>query len=221
MREGFQKHVDEQNRKYATQLSHAQQLCSWYRYGEVVGVYNGPVGGGVAPIGYVASYLPLIGVPIIIIAAAARIPGALLMLAAFPFVWGAWFGFCLWRFRDPKRQVWLYAFTEGFLLQNLMKEAATPVRWNQLTEITQVWTEAYHHDSEVYTPKLTGYELRSSDGQRHVFSREWWNVQDPYREVGQLLKHLSPRSVAEVFPNFPTIDELVARYAIPSTGLAY
>jgi hypothetical protein len=216
LRAGFQRHVDEQNAKYAAQLAHAEQLRSWYQFGALVGVYTGPVGGGVKPVGYVAAYSPLAAIPFLIIAAASQVPCALPMLGAFPFAEGIWFGFCLWRFRDPKRAVWLYAFNDGFLLHKHPQADATPVRWNQIAEITQVWTDVYRHAAEDYRPQLTGYELRSADGQAYEFSRSLENVQDPYQQVGQLIRHFMPPSMAETMPSFPTIDELIARYAIPT-----
>jgi hypothetical protein len=41
------------------------------------------------------------------------------------------------------------------------------------------------------------------------------NVQDPYLEIGQLFRQLAPATVGTTMPAFPTIDEIIARYAGP------
>lgn len=62
LREGFQRRVDEQSRRYASQLAHAEQLAAHFECGGVVGVFTMQAGGGVRPRGYVIGLLPLAGI---------------------------------------------------------------------------------------------------------------------------------------------------------------
>jgi len=213
MRAGFQRRVDEQAERYAPRLAHAERLATYSECGDVVGVFTAPVGGGVRPSAYVAAYVPLALIPFLIIGAASRIPGALLVLGLFPFAWGAWFGVCLWRGRDPKRDIWFYAFTEGFMLLDGSMADAVPVRWNQVTEVSQVWGEMHSPASEEPRPVLTAYRLRTADGQPHEISRSLKNVRDPYQEIGQLFRTIAPGSVGKTMPTFPTVDQIIAAYA--------
>jgi len=116
-----------------------------------------------------------------------------------------------WRGREPKRQVWLYAFTGGFMLLDSQRAGAPPVRWSQVTEVTPVWRDMYG-PGEDETPIVQAYRLRTADNRLHEISRDFRNVQDPYREVGKLLRGLAPGTVGKTMPRFPTIDEIIARY---------
>ncbi len=213
LRAGFQRRVDEQSSRYAARLTHAEQLAARFECGEVVGVFSARAGGDIRPGAYVVGLLPLAVIPILIAAAAARVPGMLPVLAAFPFAVGAWFGLSLWRGREPRRCVWCYAFAEGFMLLDNPGADAAPVRWSQVTEVGEVWTEVYDPTAEESRPALTAYRLRSGDGQAHEILRSFWNVRDPYREAGQLLRSLVPASAGNTMPRFPTIDEIIATHA--------
>jgi hypothetical protein len=213
LRAGFQRRVDEQSDRYVVQLTHAEQLAARFECGEVVGVFSAQAGGGIRPRAYVVGLLPLAAIPILIAGAAAGVQGVLPVLGALPFVTGAWFGLSMWRGREPKRRVWFYAFAEGFMLLDGPRPDAVPVRWNQVTEVGEVWTKVYDASAEESRPTLMAYRLRSADGQTHEISRSFRNVQDPYREVGQLLRSLAPASLGKTMPTFPTIDEIIAAYA--------
>lgn len=215
LRAGFQRRVDEQSERYAGQLAHAGQMAARFGCGEVAGVFSGQAGGDVRPRTYVVGLLPLAALPLLIGGAAVGFPGVLPVLIVFPFAAGAWIGASFWLGREPKRRVWFYAFTEGFmLLDNPQPEAAlVPVRWSQIIGVGEVWTETYRPGEENSRPALTAYRLRSADGRAHVISRSFRNVRDPYGEVGQLLRTLSPGTVGKTMPRFPTIDEIIARFA--------
>jgi hypothetical protein len=213
LRAGFQRRVDEQSDRYAAQLAHAGQLAARFGCGEVAGVFSAQAGGDVRPRTYVVGLLPLAAIPVLIAGAALGVPGVLPLLGAFPFIAGAWIGVSFWRGREPKRQVWFYAFAEGFMLLDNPPTDAAPVRWSQVTEVSEVWTEVYRPGEEDGRPALAAYRLRSADGRVHEISRSFRNVQDPYREVGQLLRGLAPGSIGKTMPRFPTIDEIIAGYA--------
>ncbi len=135
------------------------------------------------------------------------------MLGAFPFVLGVWFGLNLWWGRDPRKRVWLYAFTEGFILLRDPQADAAPVRWSQVTGVSPVWTEVYSPAAEEPGTALTAYRLWLADGQACEISRSLKNVRDPYQEIGQLFSTLAPGTVGKTMPKFPTIDEILATYA--------
>ena len=215
MREGFQRRIDEQSAKFAAQLTHAERLATRLECGEVVGVYHTEIGGGVSTRAYVIALLPMAAIPFLIVGAASGFPGSLPLLGLFPFAFGIWFGVSLWRGRDPKKQAWLYVFTEGFLLLTGDWGAeAPPVRWNRVIEVTPVWTQVIQAGTEGETrPTLTAYRLRSADGELHEISRSFKNVRDPYREMGQLFRGLAPSTVGKTMPKFPTIDEILGTYA--------
>jgi hypothetical protein len=88
---------------------------------------------------------------------------------------------------------------------------AVPVRWSQVTDVGEVWTEVHSEDGTRL--ELTAYRLRTADGRSCEVSRSFRNVQDPYGAVGQLLRGLAPGSVGKTMPRFPTIDEIMAAYA--------
>jgi hypothetical protein len=216
LREGFQRRVDEQSNRYAAQLAHARQEANRFECGEVAGVFSAQAGGEVPTRTYVVAFLPIAAIPVLIAIAATGFSGTLPLLGAFPFVAGAWIGLSFWLGRTPKRQVWLYAFTEGFLLLDDAQPAAMPVRWSEVTEIGQVWTNTYRPgDEDNPTPVVSAYHLRLADGRAVEISRDFKNVQDPYREMGQLFRTLSPGTIGKTMPRFPTVDEILAAYARP------
>ena len=219
LREGFQRRVDAQGARYAGQLAHARQLADHFECGAVSGVFSAQAGGDVRPRTYVVGLLPIAGIPVAIALAATGIPGTLQLLTAYPFLAGAWIGVSFWRGREPKRQVWLYAFAGGFMMLDGPRSDLAPVPWSQVTEVDQVWTNTCSPGDEDPRPTLAAYRLRSTDGRVHEISRSFKNVQDPYDEIGQLFRGLAPGTVGKTMPRFPTIDEIIATYAgRPSRG---
>jgi hypothetical protein len=215
LREGFQRRVDEQGSRYAPQLAYAQQAAAHFECGDVIGVYNERAGVGVRRQAYVIGLAPLALIPLLIAAAAAGLPGVLPVLGAFPFMVGAWFGISLIRGRVPRRWVWFYAFTEGFVLPEDPRASAAPVRWSEVTQVSEVWTDVYNVSAEESRPALTAYRLRLADGSACDISRSLRNVRDPYRDVGQVLRGVMPAAVSQTMPAFPSVDQIVARFAGP------
>jgi hypothetical protein len=213
LRAGFQQRADQQRDRYAVQLAHAEQLAARFGCGEVAGVFSAEAGGSVRARAYVVGLLPLAAIPVLIAGAAAGIPGAVPALGTLPLVTGAWFGLSLWRGRQPRRRVWLYAFASGFVMVDDPRADAVPLLWSQVTEVSEVWTDVYNVSAEESRPALTAYRLRWADGQTSEISRSFRNVRDPHREVGQLLRSLMPASAGNIMPAFPTIDEIITAYA--------
>jgi len=214
LREGFQRRVDEQSSRYAALLAHARQQAARFECGEVAAVFTAKAGGDVPTRTYVIALLPIAGIPAAIAVTATGIPGTLQFLMAYPFLAGAWIGLSFWLGREPKRQVLLYAFTEGFMLLDGPPADAMPVPWSQVTGVDPVWTNTYRPGEEDHPrPVLSAYRLRLADGRVQDISRSFKNVQDPYGEMGQLFKGLAPGIVGKTMPQLPTIDEIIATYA--------
>lgn len=214
LREGFQRRFDEQSNRYAALLEHARQQAGRFECGAVAGVFSGEAGGQPTLRTYVVALLPIALLPLVIALPATGIPGTVQFLFAYPFIAGAWIGLGFWLGREPKRKVWLYAFTEGFMLIDGPPADARPVLWSQVTGVGPVWTNTYRPgDEDNPTPALTAYRLRLADGRVQDISSEFKNVQDPYGEMGQLFSGLAPGTVGKTMPRFPTIDEIIATFA--------
>jgi len=209
LRAGFQRRVDRQREQYAPQLAHAGQLAAGSGCGQVAGVFSMQApfrARDLAP-----GLLPLAAVPFLIIGAAAGVPGMLPAFGIFLFGFIAWYGVILWR--GIKRQTWLFAFTGGFMLLDDPLGTGVAVRWDQVTGVGPVWTQVYSPGSED-DPKtvLSAYRLRTADGTIHDISRDFKNVQDPYREMGQLFRSLAPKTIGTTMPTFPTVDQIISAY---------
>jgi hypothetical protein len=214
LREGFQRRVDEQSSRYTAQLAHARQQATLFECGDVAGVFSGQAGGQPTLRTYLVALAPIALLPVVIALPATGIPGTLQFLIAYPFLAGAWIGLGFLLGREPKRQVWLYAFTEGFLLLDSRAPDTMPVLWRQVTGVAPVWTNTYSPGDEDHPrPVLTAYRLRTADGRIHELSRSLKNVQDPYREMGQLFRGLAPGIIGKTMPELPTVDEIIATYA--------
>jgi hypothetical protein len=214
LRQGFQRRADEQGSRYAAQLADAERFSMMHECGEVVGVFTGRVGGGVRPRAYMLGALPLAAIPVLIALSAVDVPGMTALLILSPFLIGGWFGLSVWRGREPRRRIWLYAFTDGFVLSDDPRASAFPVRWSQVSDVSVIWTVATDPGLEDEgRPVVSGYRLRCTDGQTREISRSFQNVRDPYGEFGRSLRRLMPAAVGNTMPQFPTIDEVVAVYA--------
>jgi hypothetical protein len=213
LRAGFQRRVDRQAGRYAAQLAHAEQLAVRLECGEVVGVFSGQAGGGVRRGAYLVGLLPLAAIPVLIAGAAVGIPDIVPLLAATPFITGAWFGLTMWRWREPRRRVWFYAFSQGCALLDGPQANPVFLRWSEVADVGEVWTNVYDVSAEESRPTLTAYRLGCTDGRTCEISRSLQNVRDPFPGVGPLLRGLMPADVGATMPRFPTIDEIVAVYA--------
>jgi hypothetical protein len=212
LRAGFQRRVDQQAGQYAAQLAHAEQLATQFECGEVAGVFTAEAGGGITTRAMMKALLPLALIPVLILLAATGFPGTLPLLASSPFVLSAWIMVNFWRGREPKRRIWFLAFTKGCMLLDGPQPGTWPLLWSQVTGVSEVWCDVYDPSSEQTRPRLTAYRVRWADGQVREIPRSLQNVRDPYRQVGQLLRGLSP-ALRQTMPVFPGIDEIIARYA--------
>jgi hypothetical protein len=212
VRAGFQRRVDRQAERYVAQLTHAEQLAVRLECGEVAGVFSGQAGGNARRGAYVVALLPMAAIPFLIAGAAAGIPGMLPLLGATPFITGAWFGLTVWRWREPRRRVWFYAFAQGCALLDGPRDPVF-LRWSEVTGVGEVWGSVFDASAEESRPTLAAYRLRCADGRTCEISRSLQNVRDPYPDVGPLLRGLMPAAVGATMPKFPTIDEVIVGFA--------
>jgi hypothetical protein len=213
LREGFQRSVDKQRGRYTAQLAYAGQMSARFECGAVVGVFVAQAGGGIASRAYVKGLLPLAAIPVLIAGALVGVPHILPVLLVFPFAVGAWFGLSLWRGRQPKRPIWFCAFTRGFMYLDGPRSDTVPVLWDSVTEVREVWNDVYDFVAEESRPTLSAYALCLADGKTREVSRSFQNVEDPYANVGRMLKGMTPSSFGSTMPSFPVIDEIIATYA--------
>ena len=213
LRAGFQRRVDRQAERYVAQLTQAEELAVGLECGQVAGVFGGQAGGDVKRGAYLVGLLPMAAIPIAIAGAAVGVPGMVPVLGATPFITGAWFGLTIWRWREPKRRVWFYAFTEGCALLDGPRADPVYLRWSEVTDVVEVWTNVYDVSAEESRPRLTAYQLRCADGRSCEISRSLHNVRDPYSGVGPLVSGLMPAAAAATLPKFPTIDQIIAAFA--------
>ncbi len=211
LRAGFQRRVDKVRDQYSAQLAHAGQLAGRYECGSVVGVFSRQADIGRKTV--ITGLLPLVALPFLIIAAGAGVPGALPAFGFFLFFFIVWYALTLWR--GMRRRVWCFVFTGGFVLLDDPAGDAVPVRWDQVTAVGPVWTQAHDPVAEEPRTVLGGYRLRTADGRAHEISASFKNVEDPYHEMGQLFRGLAPNTVGTTMPTFPTIDQVIAAYRPP------
>jgi hypothetical protein len=225
LREGFQRRVDEQRRRYAEQLAQAERLAAAFGYGDVIGIFSMEERAdefGESPIRYgFWGLLPLfVGLPLLIAAAAARIRGVLILMIAWPFVTGAWFLMVsLWAHRR-KGRVWLYVLADGFVTFADFAPEPKSARWDQIANVQELWHERFDPSSEEMVPVLMGYRVQTRDGRDFILSRLLRNMLDPYAPVGRFLTAIVPASVGEVIPRFPVIDEIIATHAKPHLSMS-
>ena len=201
LRDGLQRKVDEHRARYAPHLAHADRVARATESGEVVGVFMAEVGGTIPTSTYAVGLLPVAAAPLAIAATLAGVPGSGFVLVALPFITGAWFVRSLLHAREPKRTVWLYAFTGGFIVFDPHTDA-TPVRWSDVTEVRDVWSTVFNLDGES-SRALTAYELHLTDDRICEVSRSYDNALDPYRDVGPILTTLAPASLGKFMPKLP------------------
>jgi hypothetical protein len=220
LREGFQRRADQQRDKYSAQLADAHRLAAAQEWGEVVGVFTTQAGGGVRARAYVIGLLPLAAIPFLIALGAVDVPKMVPLIVISPFLFAAWFLVSIFRGREPKRDIWLYAFTGGLTLYDRPQAGDVTVRWSQVTEVGLVWTQVYDPGDEDGRPVMSGYRLSCADGQVLQIPRSFQNVRDPYGEFGRSLRRIMPAAVSATMPSFPTIDEVIATYAPRPGSLA-
>jgi hypothetical protein len=94
----------------------------------------------------------------------------------------------------------------------LRRRSRSP-RWDEVVDASPFWTQQHDPVAEEPRTVLGGYRLRTADGRTHDIPRDFKNVQDPYREMGQLFRHLAPGTIGTTMPTFPTVDQIISAYA--------
>ncbi len=115
--------------------------------------------------------------------------------------------------RKASRAARLYAFSEGFMVLDGPRSDSSPVRWNQVIAIREVWTRRTFADWEPSRPVLTAYELDLADGQPRFISLTYRNMLDSYPAIGREMRSLAPAALAATWPRLPLIKEIIVAYA--------
>lgn len=212
LREGFQRRAEEQRRRFAGQVAHADRLAAAFGFGEVVAIFAGETPDQNQTRRYMTGLLPLAAIPPAIAGAAAGVPGAVPLLGILPFVTGGWFFVTLMRGREARRCIWFYAYPQGFTIFERPEVDAVPVRWSDVTSVDDVWTDVPNFDGDSHR-QHTAYDLHLANGASLRIARNYENVLDPYSGVGPLLSTLSPSVLGKTIPGFPTIDKIITVYA--------
>jgi hypothetical protein len=230
LQQGFQKRVDQQSRKYASQHQQAVTLATAFHLGELQGIFALKQQNARETIGGILFILLMLcgifGVPLVGIAlnghpSGATIARSVLFLAVLG--GGLVLSGSLWL--RPPRYLWLYAFSEGLAVGSAKSIQEHIVRWDHVTEIREVWTNLFSPVSEESVLRCTAYQLRLHDGRAVVVPRTFQNMLDPYRSVGRLISALVPSAVAQAMPSFPVIDDVIKQHlthhVLPGALAAY
>ena len=152
-------------------------------------------------------------IPIAIAGAAVGVPGMVPLLGATPFITGAWFGLTIWRWREPKRRVWFYAFTEGCALLDGPQAGPRLPALERGHRRRRGLDQRLRHQRRGVPAEADGVPaaLRGRAKLRDLALLH--NVRDPYAGVGPLVTGLMPAAAAATLPKFPTIDQIIAAFA--------
>ncbi|HKD75981.1 MAG TPA: hypothetical protein VKB76_10810, partial [Ktedonobacterales bacterium] len=210
LQEGFQARIQKQQSKYEPQQRQATALAAEYHLGELEGIFAVKQQSAremlsgmffIAVLVCAIFGLPGVGMTVRGHPSAQAIAGSIvfliLLFVGFPLSLTLW--------RRATRYLWLYAFSDGLALGSLQSIERNITRWNQVTEVRNVWTGVYNPVSEDSEPRFTEYKLHLNDGRDVVISRAFQNMLDPYAPVGRMISAMVPTSVGKEIPSFPVI----------------
>jgi hypothetical protein len=214
LEEGFQRHVDEQKRRFATQWQNAVEFGRRSGLGQAIGIFRAEMYPPLRLMFIVRMIAPpLIAIPVLIVAAVKGVPGMSRLLFFAPFLFGGWIGvnsLLAWRKRYNR---WLFAYADGFTEFDEGEQPDRPTRWDDFTDVADSWTWT---DSEVGSSSWTfdGLQLTAHGGAPTLFNTAYTNMLDPYHPVNRMLTALLPSTVASVIPQFPTVFEIFTIHLI-------
>ena len=219
LQQGFQKHVDQQYRKYASQHRQAVTLATAFELGELQGIFALKQQSARETIGGILFVLlmlcgifgvPLVGMTLTGHPSGGTIARGILVLALL--CGGIMLSGSLWL--RPPRCLWLYAFSDGLAVGSVQSIEQHIIRWNQVADVRDVWTKQFSPASEESVLRCTEYKLHLYDGRAVVLPRTFQNMLDPYRSVGRMISVLVPTTVAQAIPSFPAIDDIIKQHLI-------
>jgi hypothetical protein len=210
---GFQRRIDEQKRRFATQWQNAVEFGQRSGLGQAVGIFRAEI---CPPPGlpfWVRLIAPFVAIPVLIMAAAKGVPGTTRLLFVAPFLFGGWIGvnsLLAWRNRYYR---WLFAYADGFTEFDESGQPERPTRWDDFTDVADSWTWT---ESEVSSNSWTfdGLQLTVHGGTSILFNTPYRNMLDPYHPVNRLLAALLPSTAASIVPQFPTVIEIFTIHLI-------
>ena len=230
LQQGFQKRVRAEYRKYASQHQQAVTLATTFHLGQLQGIFalkqqstSETVFGSLFILLILCSIVgvSLVGMALNHHPSGVTIARSILALA----VLGGGVVLSGWLWLRPPRYLWLYAFTDGVAVGSPPSLDQHIMRWEHVSDIRTVWTDLFSPVSEETALRCTAYELRLQDGRAVVIPRAFLNMLDPYRSVGPLIRALVPPAVAQTFPSFPVIDEIIMQHlthhVLPGALAAY
>jgi hypothetical protein len=210
---GFQRRIDEQKRRFATQWQDAVEFGQRSGLGQAIGIFRAQMHPPLRVLFIVRLMAPLVAIPVLIIAAVKGVPGMSRLLVFAPFLFGGWIGvnsLLAWRNRYYR---WLFAYAGGFTEFDESSQPDQPTRWGDFTEVADSWTWT---ESEVSSDcwKFNGLQLTVHGGTSTLFDTPYKNMLDPYNPVNRILAALLPSAVASIIPQFPTIIEIFTIHII-------
>jgi hypothetical protein len=213
LEQGFQRRIDEQQRRFAMQWQNAVEYGQRSGLGRAVGIFRAEVHPPLRLFFIVRLMAPLAAIPLLIMAAVKGVPGMSRLLFVSPFLFGGWIGvnsLLAWRNRYYR---WLFAYADGFTEFDESGQPDRPTRWDDFTDVADSWTWT---DSEVSSNSWTfdGLQLTLHGGTSILFNTPYRNMLDPYHPVNRLLATLLPSTVASIIPQFPTITEIFTIHLI-------
>ena len=167
MQQGFQKYIDKQYRKYASQHRQAVALATLFRLGELQGIFALKQESVRETIGGVLFMLLLVcsifGVPVVFIEKGVHPSGVIITHSVLflAFLAGGYVLSCsLWM--RPPRYLWLYAFADGLAVGPAQSIDQNIIRWSDVTDIHPVWSNRFNPVSEESEPRNCGMWALSS-----------------------------------------------------------
>ena len=218
LEQGFQRHVDEQKRRFATQRHNAVDFGRRSALGQAVGIFRAEMYPPLRLSFIFRMIAPILAIAVLILAAVKGVPGMprllfLRLLFLSPFLFAGWVGvnsLLAWRNRYYR---WLFAYADGFTEFNESSQPDRPTRWDDFTDVADSWTWV---DSETSSNSWSfdGLLLTVHGGRPTLFNAPYKNMLDPYHPVNRMLVALLPSQVGSVIPQFPTIFEIFTIHLI-------
>jgi len=213
LQQGFQKHVDEQKRRFGAEWQNAVEFGRRSGLGQAVGIFRAEIHPPLGP-GFFARVLaPIAAIPLFIFAAVKGVPGMPQLLFFLPFLLAGWIGVNSLLTLRNRYNRWLFAYADGFTEFDESSQPGRPRRWEDFTDVADSWSWI---DSEVGSSSwhFDGLQLTERGGSLALFNTPYNNMLDPYQSMGRLLGGLFPSTIGPTIPQFPTIMEVLSIHLI-------
>jgi hypothetical protein len=210
--QGFRRRAAEHQARHAANWQHAVQLGQALDLGDPLGIYRTEI---TPPLGVRRVLRLLAPVPVFVLVVVLLIVWApdagVPLLGASPFLAG---GYCLMFFviiRRGRFTRWLYGYTGG-LAEVDPDGRPRVVRWDEVTDVVDEWTSSGSESQSLWD--YQGFRLTTADGRTVSIIATYQNALDPYGQVGDMLRALTPAEVGDTIPRFPSIADLITDQAV-------